>query len=408
VSADAVVRPLVALPIDPFSEKIGGIKSFVLDFVRFAPDDFAVEIIGCSSDTAARPLGQWQELSVDGRTVRYLPVVATPDVHRRPRVPLSLQFTLAAMIRREAHRFHGRVLQFHNPGVPVGFLGVDAPKILVVHLNLADIAQGESRWGRMPRVLHRFEDVTLPRTDLIFVVNRDGVAFYRERHPKVADRVEFLPTSVDQSLFHPFDEAQRADARAALERNLGFEPGRDRLVMFVGRLERQKDPLLLIDAFAEAHRRDESLRLIVVGEGGLRDAATERAATAGIAERVSWLGARPRPELPALMNAADVLFLPSAFEGMPITVLEALACGLPVVATAVGEVPLVVHDRRNGRLSADHSADTLAECLAWTLAQPRQPLAVAAVEAVRPYEPGRILEPFYDAHRTLHEQRWSA
>jgi glycosyltransferase involved in cell wall biosynthesis len=395
------VRPLIALPIDPFSAKIGGIKSFVLDFVRFAPDDFAVEIIGCTADTVARPLGRWQDIAVGERTVRFLPIVATPDVHRRPRIPLSLQFTLAGLVRREAHRFRGRILQFHNPGVPAGYLTVDAPRIIVVHLNLADIQQGESRWGRMPGLLHRFEDVTLPRMDRIFVVNRAGVEFYKERHPQIADRVEFLPTSVDQSLFRAFAPEERAATRADLVRELGDAADGDRFVLFVGRLERQKDPLLLIDTFAAAWRQDGSLRLLVVGEGGLRQAAEARANEAGVAHRVTWLGARPRGDLPGLMNAADALLLPSLFEGMPITVLEALATGLPVVATAVGEVPLVVRDRVNGRLVESRTAADLADALLWTLKQPRAALAEAAVAAIEPYQPDRVLRGFFDAHREL-------
>ncbi len=402
------VRPLIVLPSDPFGDKIGGIKSFVLDFIRFAPRDFAPEIIGCSSDQAARPVGRWQDLDVGGRPVRYLPVLGTPDPHRRPRVPLSLQFTLAAMARRSAHRFSGRVLQFHNPGVPAGFLGVGAPKVLVVHLNVADIDEGhgESRWGLVPGLLHRFEDVTLPRMDRIFMVNRKGVDFYRRRHAAVADRVTFLPTSVDQSVFTPLADEGRLAARQALLDRLGRPASaEERLVLFVGRLERQKDPLLLLETFALA-RRSADLRLVVVGEGTLRVEAEKRAVELGVADHVSWLGYQAREDLPTLMNAVDVLLLTSAFEGMPITVLEALASGLPVVSTAVGEVPLVVKDRGNGRLIAERSPTPLAEGVTWVLGQPRGPLAAAAREAVAPYRPDRILQPFFDAHRELHDDRW--
>ena len=195
-----MIRPLIIVPLDPFSEKIGGIRTFVSDFIRFAPEDFAPEVVGCTGDPVARPVGRWQSLDIDGRPVQFLPVLSTPDVNRRPTIPLSLQFTLAAVLRREAHRFRGRILQFHHPGVPAGFLAVGSPRILVVHLNVADIdsGAGESRWARLPGLLHRFEDVTLPRMDRIFLVNRDGLEFYRKRHPAVADRSAFLPTSVDQ------------------------------------------------------------------------------------------------------------------------------------------------------------------------------------------------------------------
>ncbi len=208
-----------------------------------APDDFAIEVIGCTAENADRPVGQWQDIRIDDRSVRFLPVLATPDVHRRSRVPVSLQFTLAAMIRREAHRFTGRVLQFHHPGPPVAFLGVDAPKILTVHLNVADIAGalGESRWRRLPGALHRLEDLTLPRMDRIFLVNRAGIDFYRGRHPRIAERLAFLPTSVDQQHFRPLDETERQRVRRALLSDLGVNPDAvGQIVLFVGRLEAQR------------------------------------------------------------------------------------------------------------------------------------------------------------------------
>ena len=406
----STVRPLILLPSDPFGDKIGGIKTFVLDFVRFAPDDFETEIIGCSSDLVDRPIGRWQMRDVGPRRVRFLPVLSTPDANRRPTLPVSLQFTLSAMIRRSAHRSSGRILQFHHPGVPAGFLGVRSPKILVAHLNVADIDRGvgESRWTRAPGLLHRFEDVTLPRIDRIFVVNEEGVAFYRGRHPRVADRVSFLPTSVDQELFRPLGPDGRFAARSALLAEIGeAATSPARLVTFVGRLERQKNPLLLVESVARAAAADPAVHLVVVGAGSLESAAAARARELGIEERVHWLGIQPRDRLPELLNGADALLLPSAFEGMPITVLEALACGLPVVATDVGGVGLVVRDRENGRLAGPEPG-ALAEALAWTLDRPREAFAAAARDAVAPFRPERAFRPFFDAHRELHERAVAA
>jgi glycosyltransferase involved in cell wall biosynthesis len=397
------------MPSDPFGEQIGGIKSFVRGFVRSAPEDFAPEFVACTSDPVSRPIGRWQTLEMEGRPVRYLPVLSTPNPHRRPLIPLSLKFTVSAMVRRNAHHFHGRVLQFNHPGTPAGFLGVDAPKILVVHLNAADIDRGlgESRWTRVPGLLHRFEDVTLPRMDRIFLVNEAGLSFYRQRHPKVGERLAFLPTSVDQSTFHRLDRAEVQAARRDLAESMGVSLDTStRWLLFVGRLERQKDPHLLIESFAAILRLRPDVRLIVVGEGALRQEATDHARVLNVADRVHWLGYRDRAEMPRLMNVADALILPSAFEGMPIVVLEALACGLPVVATAVGEVPRLIRDRKNGRLVHSRDPDQLAEAADWVLERPREHFYDAAAAAVAPYHPEQVMLPFYEAHRELHMARW--
>ncbi len=405
------IRPLIILPGDPFGAKIGGIQTFVREFIRFAPEDFAVECVGTTSDTRLRPLHRWTAIDVDGRSARYLPILRTPDVHRRSRIPLSLRFTAVAMARLRARHTAGRVLQFHHPGVPAGFLTSRAPKVHLVHLNPAEIDRGggESRWGLLPGLLHRFEDVTLPRMDRIFVVNREGVEFYRRRHPSIADRTSFLPTVVDPTRFFVVSAEQRAAARRATLERIGLAsdtPGP--LILFVGRLERQKDPELLVQALAHVVGRLPASRLLVVGEGGLRAAAERLAETLGLTGAVHWMGFQPHDTLAELMHGTDVLLLPSRFEGMPITVLEALASGLPVVASAVGEVPALVSHRRNGWLVHDREPATFAEGIGWVMQQPRAALERHAREAVAPFHPDVAWREFFEVHRDLHRDRWGS
>jgi glycosyltransferase involved in cell wall biosynthesis len=243
--------------------------------------------------------------------------------------------------------------------------------------------------------------------DRIFVVNRDGVDFYRRRHPSVAGRTSFLPTVVDPTRFAPLADGARAEARRRLLDRIGLvgdEPGP--LVLFVGRLELQKDPMLLIRSIAAVQPKQPGVRLLVVGEGTLRGEAEQLATELGVAHRVHWMGFQAHEALPELMNAVDLLLLPSRFEGMPITVLEALACGLPVVASAVGEVPSLVRHERNGWLVHDREPASFAEAIAWVVGSARIALQREAVEAVRPFNPAIAWRGFYDAHRELHEERW--
>lgn len=406
----SVIRPLIMLPGDPFGSKIGGIQTFVREFIRFAPDEFAIECVGTTSDERMRPLNRWTGIDLDGRSVRYLPIIATPDVHRRSRVPLSLRFTLVAMKRIRPRHTQGRILQFHHPGVPAGFLTSRAPKVHLVHLNPAEIDRGggESRWSMIPGLLHRYEDVTLPRMDRIFVVNRAGVEFYRQRHPSIANRTRFLPTVVDPDRFTLPSVEQRAMARNAVFERLRVpadEASRP-LILFVGRLERQKDPILLVRSFAHVVSRLRGARLLVVGEGGLRQDAERLSAELGITEAVHWLGFQPHETLADLMHGSDLLLLPSRFEGMPITVLEALASGLPVVASAVGEVPSIVQHARNGWLVHDREPASFADGIEWLMQQPREALERNARAAIAPFHPDVAWREFYDVHRELHRERW--
>ena len=396
------VRALVFHAADLGGSKIGGIQSFVRGFAQFAPDDFEVECVGTTSDPEARPIGRWTHVDVAGRSVRYLPVARTDPSERRGRVPVALSYTMALVRHRRRFATRGRVLNFHRAGVPLALIGRDAPRVQFVHLNVADIygEQGESRWRRLPGAYHWIEDRTLRWMDRVWVVNEAGVRFYRERHPELADRFAFLPTWFDPGIFGSPSDAERDRIRREVRASLGLGEAA-RVVLFVGRLEAQKDPELLVRAFARAAAAGEDLHLVIVGSGGLGELVSRIAGETGVAARVHQRGALPRPDVARMMVAADVLALASRFEGMPITVIEAMATGLPVVATAVGEVPRLVTSGSTGWLVEERSAEAIADGLERVLALPVQPLRAAAIRTAGSYRADAVLGPVYDHQREL-------
>jgi glycosyltransferase involved in cell wall biosynthesis len=399
------VRPLIFHAADLGGTKIGGIQSFVRGFVQFAPDDFAIECVGTTSDPLQRPVGTWTSLDVDGRTIRYLAVQRTDPDERRSRVPVALAYTLSLVRRRPQIRTIGRVLNFHRAGIPLALIHSRSPRVQYVHLNVADIyaERGESRWRHLPGAYHRIEDLTIPSMDRVYVVNERGVRFYRERHPRHADRIGFLPTWYDPGIFRSPTPDERSASRLALRQRIGLPPD-SRIVLFVGRLEAQKDPELVVEAFGRAARMLADLHLVIVGSGSMEGVVRRTADGRGLGTRVHTLGALPRRQVAEAMWAADALLLASRFEGMPITVIEALATGLPVVATAVGEVPRLVETGETGWLATDRAPEAVADGLVAILEGPLDPMRVAAVERAAVYRADRVLEPVYDVHRELAER----
>lgn len=129
------------------------------------------------------------------------------------------------------------------------------------------------------------------------------------------------------------------------------------LVCFVGNLVFEKGPDILVDAFggiAAAGLR--SGRLVFIGDGPMRKMLTTRAAALGVGERVSFLGRLPPDDVALWLSASNVLCLPSRREGCPNVVLEGLASGRPVVASAVGGVPELLSDRNGVIVAPDDSA----------------------------------------------------
>ena len=149
---------------------------------------------------------------------------------------------------------------------------------------------------------------------------------------------------------------QPGEGRAAREQ-LGLPQDRF-ILLFVGLLV----PVKGIDVLLEAMQRVDDPRLlcVLVGDGELRRDLQWQAEDGGLGEQVIFAGRQPSQEIPVWMQAADLLILPSRSEGRPNVVLEAQACGLPVIATRVGGTPELICDGENGLLVESGDPDGLA------------------------------------------------
>jgi glycosyltransferase involved in cell wall biosynthesis len=254
---------------------------------------------------------------------------------------------------------------------PDGVGGVALARLLGVPAVIKVHGSDMNVLAKMPAVALNLR-WALPRARRVVAVSRplaDSVAAFGV--PR--ERIDILPNGVDPHLFQPGD---RATARA----ELGHAGDTRRWLLYVGRLEEPKGVLDLVEAFSAIARRRTDLRLVLVGDGSAR-AACQRAAAGWLEERVLFAGARPLQQVPAWMAACDALVLPSWAEGTPNVVLEALACGRRVVATAVGGTPDVVTGPELGELVPPRRPDLLAEALARAADAVYDPVSVARAGA---------------------------
>lgn len=164
---------------------------------------------------------------------------------------------------------------------------------------------------------------------------------------------------VDTERFVPGSNASKAILP------VGFLPEDALLIGTVGRLETVKDQLLLVNGFIDLLQREPELehrlRLMLVGDGSMKESITRRISEAGI-EQLVWM-AGSRNDVPELMAALDVFVLPSKAEGISNTILEAMATGLPVVATDVGGNAQLVVDGGTGFITPSDAPAVLADKL---------------------------------------------
>lgn len=182
----------------------------------------------------------------------------------------------------------------------------------------------------------------------------EGVRAALLRSGVAAGTIRVVPSGIDASAFDaPVD-------RTALRARLGIAP-RTILVLNVAALAPHKSQTTLLRAAALLRERAPDLRLWIAGEGPLRAALEAEHAALGLGERVRFLGFRE--DVPDLLRAADLFCISSCLEGLGTSILDAMAAGLPVVATRVGGIPEAVTDGETGLLVPPGDPEGLAQAI---------------------------------------------
>lgn len=276
------------------------------------------------------PVGSWieRELARAGIAVRFLGKRRGPD----PRVVPRLARALAAL-RPEVLHTHLHTLPY---ALPARALARPVTTCPVVH-TLHNLAARESEWhGRLVQRAAFRAGVEPVAIGAAVAASIEEVYGLRPRHT--------IENGIPVSAYRA-PPGVRHEVRAALEL-----PPHAPVLLTVGRLNAQKDHATLLDAFAEPALGALDARLLVAGEGELRAALERRADALGVAGRVRFLGVRA--DVPRLLAASDLFVLASRWEGNPLVVMEAMAAGLPVVATAVGCVPDLLSEDAGRRVPA--------------------------------------------------------
>jgi glycosyltransferase involved in cell wall biosynthesis len=172
-----------------------------------------------------------------------------------------------------------------------------------------------------------------------------------------------LMRSSDPSVWH---RIERVHCSVDIER-FGFQPRPARagraVVLTVARLAPEKGHLVLLDALRQLVDRGRDVELLLAGAGPFRDVVAAQVTALGLDERVRFLGPVGQDDLVELLDRADVFVLPSFAEGLPVALMEALARGVPAVATALAGIPELIEDRVTGRLVPPARPDALADAI---------------------------------------------
>jgi glycosyltransferase involved in cell wall biosynthesis len=212
-------------------------------------------------------------------------------------------------------------------------------------------AQCINEGGRWREIAYRLTDYWC---DLTTNVSEAATERYVNIGAVPRNKIAYIPNSVDTEIFCPNPTARE---KIRWDLNLG-----DKFVwLAVGRLEEQKDYPNLLQSFAQVVKNHPDSSLLICGRGILEEMLVNLTQKLGLESQVKFLGIRR--DIANLMNGVDGYVMSSAWEGMPIVLLEASAVGLPIVATDVSGNSEVVIDKQSGFIVPPHNSNSLAEAM---------------------------------------------
>jgi len=323
-------RPLCITHVVP-SLGVGGLENGVVNLVGRLPDiRHSVVSIGPVGALATRLAADVEVVTLDKSAGRPM---------RAAVLRLAVTFK-----RLRPDIVHARNWGSVDAIVAAKFAGVPAV-IYGEHGREFDDPEGRNRRRNLVRRL------LTPCVDRFATVSADLARWLADVVGVPRRKLVVIPNGVD---VERFSIDRRQEGRRALGRNDDAP-----VVGTVGRLDAVKDHETLLAAFADVASRSETARLVVIGDGPLRSTLKARARSLRLEGRVDFLG--ERRDVPILMKGLDVFVLPSLAEGASNTVLEAMATGLPVIATAVGGNPELVEDGVTGMLVPVRDGTALAK-----------------------------------------------
>lgn len=337
VSAALAPPPLVVHLI--YRLDIGGLETLLVDVINRMPAHCYRHAIVCLTDYT----------DFAERITR--PGVELFALHKPDGAAPGTHVDLYHLLRR----LRPAILHTYNLGAIEYALTAWAARVPVrVHAEHGRDASDPQGLNRKHNLLRR---LAAPFIDRIVPVSRDLHTWLASTVGIPSRKLTLIDNGVDTESFRP------AAAGAAPTEPWQADP--DTFVIgTVGRLQDVKDQATLIEAFAELRRLlpEESVRLVLVGDGPLRAQLAQQIELAGLQDSVYLAG--PRSDVADTMRSFSLFVLSSIAEGTPVTLLEAMATGLPVVATAVGGIPDLVPDGEAGTLVPPRDPQSLARAMA--------------------------------------------
>ncbi len=311
--------------IDPCTTKPGGTRSYILSLIRFLEkNDINTELIGVKYNANQRA----------DNSYKFIPIVYSEKISSYKFLAYLLLKCINLNIPESA------IIHTHRPDDMFPFVLFFRKNKKICTLHGIPLKAIQSKKGYLIGAIYKhIEKYTLKRINKIISVDEETKRYYIRQYPWISDKITVIPVGVDTCLFRQID---KSTIRKKYLLNI-----EDRIIIYIGRMENEKNINLLLKAFKQVKEKIKNCKLILVGNGRKEKELKNFSKELGLKD-VTFMETMNHLKIPEILNCADVFALCSIYEGMPTVVIESLACGVPVVSTKVGDVHKVVKDGVTG------------------------------------------------------------
>lgn len=388
-------------PFDPRGPKVGGLETYIRDFIRFHPDDINILMIGVDGK-GDLPLGKVTDLEVQGRHIRFMPIIHYSDnqIHEAAKSILnSITFQFAAGLTR--HLLEIRKL------LKSGMYTVDlrrvefaffcvltrTPFFQMLHGEGAPKLKMDSLLGRY-RFIHNFnEQFAIKHCERFLCVNPMITERIKSLYPSYAGKISTLTTWYNPDIYAP--------TQFILNDNI-------LRILFCGRLDAFKAPWLMFKVIKNLKTAlgKDRIEFHYIGTSE----PTRFTEFDDIQDVTHLHGFQPQKKIAEIAMSMHATILTSEFEGMPRCTLEGLGAGRPAVAVHLPQLEAVIEDGVSGYLVPRTSEDKMLEKLTERFLQIWKEIKLGHIDPqkvahkVADFTPQILLEKVYSYHREVHQR----
>lgn len=383
-------------PFDPRGAKVGGIETYIRDYITYHPEDMELLLVGVDG-FGDLEVGKISEIEFRGRKIKFLPVAyyndqQTNEYAAKLKDSLTLNFMLQLILHwRTIRRYTAstratvelRRVEFAPFAASLG-----RPFIQMLHDGAESKSSSMSSLLKKYWFIKEFGDyLALNLCSKFYCVNENLTNRLKAMSPRCAGKLGTLTTWADKDTFRPTE----------------FDLGSNRLnIVYAGRLDLFKNPGLMFRTIEEVSRLTGGMvNFHYVGDGNI-EAFQEFDAIRDVTVRH---GRRTASEIAEILSSMHIGILTSEFEGMPRFVMETLSAGRPVCALHLPQLEQVVLEGKSGALvprSPTEAQDLAVKIVdTWKAIQSGQIRPSLVADTVSPYSPERLLSRIFGDHRRL-------